>query len=103
MTESFVLDASAILYLINAEMGAERVAEVMPGSVVSAVNLSEVVAKLSELGSDRTRLEALLASLGLTVQTFDAHAAYAAAACGRGPKRSACPSRIAHALPWLGA
>ena len=45
-----VLDASALLALLNQEPGADVVAASLPEAVVSAVNLSEAVAKLIDLG-----------------------------------------------------
>jgi len=45
----YVLDASAILALLNQEPGYDRVAQVLDNSSVSAVNLSEVISKLLEL------------------------------------------------------
>lgn len=44
----FVLDASAALALMMGERGAERVAEALPGALMSAVNAAEVVAKFVE-------------------------------------------------------
>ncbi len=44
------IDASALLALLNEEPGADVVAQALPGAVISAVNLSEVVAKLSQAG-----------------------------------------------------
>ena len=41
-----VIDASALLALLNGEPGADVVAQALPGGVMSAVNVSEVVAKL---------------------------------------------------------
>ena len=43
-----VLDASALLALLNHEAGADQVAAVIPRAALSAVNLAEVVAKLIE-------------------------------------------------------
>jgi ribonuclease VapC len=43
-----VLDASAALVLLRAEPGHEQVAELLPGSVMSALNYSEVVQKLAQ-------------------------------------------------------
>jgi PIN domain nuclease of toxin-antitoxin system len=43
-----VLDASALLALLNQEPGAERVREVLAGSIVSAINCAEVYSKLSD-------------------------------------------------------
>ncbi len=41
-----VLDASALLALLNNEPGAEKVEKVLTGSKISAVNASEVIAEL---------------------------------------------------------
>jgi PIN domain nuclease of toxin-antitoxin system len=43
-----VLDASALLALVNQEPGQAVVAELLPRSLVSAVNASELVAKLTD-------------------------------------------------------
>ena len=43
---SWVLDASALLALLNREPGSEKVVAALPDAVMSSVNLSEVVAKL---------------------------------------------------------
>lgn len=45
-----VLDASALLALINSEPGAETVAAALADATIGAVNLAEVVTKLIELG-----------------------------------------------------
>jgi len=73
-----VLDASALLALLNAEPGWERVAEALPTAVVSAVNLSEVAAKLADHGVPQAEVGRLLAGLGLDVVPFDRDAALAA-------------------------
>jgi PIN domain nuclease of toxin-antitoxin system len=76
----YVLDASALLCLINGEPGADRVAAVLPRAVVSAVNLAEVATKLSDLGADVETARALLAPLHLVVAPFDEGAAFATGA-----------------------
>ena len=73
---SVVVDASALLALLNAEPGADRVAEAMPSAAVSAVNLSEVVAKLAEEGVPEAPLRRALDGLGLDVHPFDTAAAW---------------------------
>jgi PIN domain nuclease of toxin-antitoxin system len=78
-----VLDASALLALINAEPGWERVAEALPDAVISAVNFSEVVGKLIDHGIPAEEVRALLAGLGLEVIPFDEEAA-----CGAGALRA---------------
>ena len=66
-----VLDASALLALLNDEPGADVVARTVPHGVVCAVNHSEVVAKLSEAGLPDSDIVAALGGLGLEVVPFD--------------------------------
>jgi ribonuclease VapC len=73
-----VLDASAILALLNAEPGAEAVEETLPGAVISTVNLSEAVAKLAEKGMPETVIRVALGEIGLRVIPFDEGLAYRA-------------------------
>jgi len=74
-----VLDASALLALLNAEPGADRVAAaVSAGAIISAVNFSEVVAKLADGGVPAGEARDILLGLGLEVRTFDETQAYLA-------------------------
>ena len=73
-----VLDASALLAMLNDEPGADRVAKALPDAVISAVNLSEVVAKLAEAGMPENEVREALDPLGLDVVPFDEELAYAA-------------------------
>ena len=76
-----VLDASAALALLRAERGHEKVAELLPGSVISALNYAEVVQKLAQLGSTTAADDtAALIALGATVANFDVAAAVNTAA-----------------------
>jgi PIN domain nuclease of toxin-antitoxin system len=71
-----VLDASAALALLRTEPGHELVAELLPGSVISALNHSEVVRKLGQLGSTTAEEDtAALIALGATAAPFDITAA----------------------------
>jgi ribonuclease VapC len=71
-----VLDASAALALLRTEPGHEQVAELLPGSVISALNYSEVVQELAQLGSATAEDDtAALIALGATVAPFDITAA----------------------------
>jgi ribonuclease VapC len=45
-----VLDASALLALINAEPGAELVAAALPEATIGVVNLTEAVTKMIDIG-----------------------------------------------------
>jgi ribonuclease VapC len=71
-----VLDASALLALLNEEPGNEVVAESIPGAVISAVNLSEVAAKLVEAGMPDDAVRSALGDLGIEIRAFDSEAAY---------------------------
>ncbi len=72
-----VLDASALLALLYQEVGAERVAQaVTAGAAVSAVNLSEVVAKLSEAGMPAPAIQQALSPLDVETVVFATEAAY---------------------------
>jgi PIN domain nuclease of toxin-antitoxin system len=65
------LDASAILAVVFGEAGAARVGEVMTGALVSAVNLAEVVARMTDVGYANAEVAHRLSLLGLTVRPFD--------------------------------
>jgi ribonuclease VapC len=71
VNETYVLDASAVLCLLQEEKGAERVAETLPDSMIAAVNYSEVVAKLVEAGLDEVTVDSLIDKLQLNVIPFD--------------------------------
>jgi ribonuclease VapC len=73
-----VLDASALLALLNAEPGGQVVAEALPAAVISAVNLSEVVAKFCEAGMPEKAIYQALHPLGLAIEPFDEDQAYQA-------------------------
>ncbi len=74
---SSVLDASALLALLNRETGHERVAQaIADGAMIGAVNLAEVVAKLSERGATEEEIRAALDSFPLEVHDFHAELAY---------------------------
>ena len=73
-----VLDASAVLAIMLGERGADRIEEILPGAMIGAVNLAEVVAKLQELGVPDAEIDREIAELGLPVIPFDAAQAMAA-------------------------
>jgi PIN domain nuclease of toxin-antitoxin system len=75
---SYVLDASALLALLNDEKGAETVQGLLPEAVISSVNLAEVVARLSSAGMPENDIRDVLALLGLEVVSFDNEQAYLA-------------------------
>ncbi|HEU5317894.1 MAG TPA: type II toxin-antitoxin system VapC family toxin [Chloroflexota bacterium] len=79
MPQRYVVDASALLALLNQEPGAERVARaISAGSFVSAVNFSEVVARLSDAGMPEPAVREALDTLELNVVAFDRALGYRA-------------------------
>ncbi len=74
-----VLDASALLAVLNSEPGSGIVEETLPGAAISAVNLSEVISKLAERGMPEPAIRAALEGVGLEVHAFDVDAAYSTA------------------------
>jgi ribonuclease VapC len=71
LIEIVVLDASAVLALMDAEPGEQAVAAVLPGALLSSVNLAEVVSKLAERGMPPEQAHADALALGIDVVGFD--------------------------------
>jgi len=76
---SVVLDASAVLALLNQERGYESVARaITDGAAISVINVSEVVAKLADADVPEIAIRDLIDLLGLEMIDFDAELAYQA-------------------------
>ena len=80
MNDPVVLDASAVLALMDAEPGGDAVAAVLPGALLSSVNLAEVVSKLAERGMPAAQAHADALALGIDVVAFDVELALDAGA-----------------------
>jgi PIN domain nuclease of toxin-antitoxin system len=78
--DAVVLDASAVLAFLQDEPGAAAVEASLPHSVISAVNLSEVIAKLSERGMPAEAIREALEGLPFDVHAFGLDDAYKAGA-----------------------
>ena len=118
MASNCLLDASALLALIQDEPGAEAVLSALSsGAAISAVNLEEVAARLGHGGWSASRVAFALATLPLAVLPFEADTALhsgalrpATASAGLGLGDRACLATAAlHGLPvlttdraWLG-
>lgn len=63
-----VLDASALLALLHDEAGADVVMDALPGSVLGAANLAEVIGTLVDGDVDSSRLRELLGAAGVRVE-----------------------------------
>src|SRR5215213_5286594 len=75
---NYLLGASALLAAFFAEDGTERVEDVLPAAVISAINLAEVVAKLQDRGVPDQEIERDAADLDLEIIAFDRHQAVGA-------------------------
>jgi ribonuclease VapC len=73
-----VLDASALLALLNAEKGARIVQDLLPEAVISTVNLAEVVTRLSAVGMPDSTIRETLSLLGLEIVDFTEDQAFLA-------------------------
>lgn len=60
-----VLDASAVLAVLNGEPGQKKVIAVLAESAISSVNLTEVAAKLLEAGMDEAGARLAVSVLGV--------------------------------------
>ncbi len=75
-----VLDASAILAVLNGEPGEKRVVPLLAKSAVNSVNLTEVAAKLLEAGMDETSAKIAVSVLGIgAIMDFTEELAWQAA------------------------
>ncbi len=72
---SVVLDASAVLAALWREPGADRVEAALNDAQISAVNLSELVAKLVDRGATAQNVRDILAGIGAQVVDFTAEQA----------------------------
>ena len=69
---SVVIDASAVLAVLNGELGTERIEAMPVGGLVSATNVSEVLSKLVDVGLDDNAAIHAFDALMLTVVPVDA-------------------------------
>ena len=74
-TTGVVLDASAVLALLQEEQGADEVEGLLDGASMSCVNLSEVIQKAEQHGVETEGLEYHLEALGIEFRDFDVSAA----------------------------
>jgi PIN domain nuclease of toxin-antitoxin system len=63
-----VLDASAVLALVNDEPGAALVAEALASARLGTANLAEVIGKLVDAQVDVSRVRGLLAAAGVIIE-----------------------------------
>lgn len=69
---AFVLDSSAVMAVMFGEPGQERVVATLPGALLSTVNLSEIIAKLTLRGVTAQDAESAIRRLGVDCVDFSA-------------------------------
>lgn len=73
-----VLDSSALMAVINSETGANMVTEMLTRSAMSAVNLSEVIARLADRDIDENSINSLMREFPFRVFPLDEAQAFQA-------------------------
>jgi len=76
MKSKHVLDASAVLVLINEEFGYEKVIDYLPDACISTVNLSEIATILQGITMPDNEIRLLLRGLIPKIISFDELQAY---------------------------
>ncbi len=71
MNNNVVLDASALLALIQQEQGAEIIKPLLQFSVMSAVNVAESLTTLQRIGISPQEALTLIADIVMTIVPFD--------------------------------
>lgn len=84
---SIVYDSSAVLAILLDEPGARRAVETLDHGVLSAVNASEVVARLIDQGAKDDDARGALQGLDLAIRPFDESLAVAAGVLRRSTRR----------------
>lgn len=67
----YVLDASAVLAVIQEEPGAKRIEAHLDTGCISVVNLAEIVGKLQDRGLGDSEIDKLIALLDLDTRILD--------------------------------
>ena len=79
MSKKVVLDASALLALLNEEPGAKQVESMLSHAIMSAVNIAEVVSVLTDIHLSQEEAENITGDLIQDIIPFDEKQAYLAA------------------------
>jgi ribonuclease VapC len=82
-----VLDASALIAFLRREPGAEKVADVLPRSCISSVNLAETLGKMVEHGKPLESTSYQIERLRIVVIPFDEEQARIAASLWKQTRR----------------
>lgn len=67
----YVLDSSVLIAVMKAEPGSERLLQYFDGSLMGAINYSEVLQKFAQLGGSVETASAIMAGFDFHVVPFD--------------------------------
>ena len=77
MSNKYLLDASALLALLQDERGSEFVSQHILFSAISTINLAEVASVLNKIGMPENEIHELFNEMDLDILPFDKDAAIA--------------------------
>jgi len=77
MSHKYLLDASALLALLQDEQGSEIVAQYLSFCAISSVNLAEVASVLNKVGMPENEIDELFNEMDLDVLPFNKEVAIA--------------------------
>ncbi|NOQ35942.1 MAG: PIN domain-containing protein [Methylococcaceae bacterium] len=77
MSHKYLLDASALLALLQDEAGSEIVAHYLPFCAISSVNLAEVASVLNKVGMPENEMDELFNEMDLDILPFNKELAIA--------------------------
>jgi len=77
MNNKYLLDASAILALLQKEPGSEMVTQCIPYSAISSVNLAEVASILNKLGMPENEIHELFDAMDIEILAYEKFTAIA--------------------------
>jgi PIN domain nuclease of toxin-antitoxin system len=74
-----VIDASALLAMLFNESGGQEVVQYLPGSIISGVNLTEILTRLVDRGMSLEEARQVVAGIPYELVPFDEEQAFLAA------------------------
>ena len=95
----YVLDASALLALLNQEKGKERVEALLPDSIISAANFCEALGKLIDAGMNETDARESIGLLNIRVISFNEEMARLASCMSARPMCTMAPTFVEKRRP----
>lgn len=77
MSNKYLLDASALLALLQGEKGSEAVAKKIPYSALSTVNMAEVASVLNKAGMPENEISGLFNEIDIEILSYERESAVA--------------------------